>query len=543
MSLSKSFLLYIFIAATYSNVSIASNGWSSSGGGEYIVTEGNPWFVGTQSVSWCINHGGVKNFSLSAELSKVEVEKAIVRLTNQIKTINKYRTNLDYNGLFGNTIDRKCVLSFEQNGKNKNWTNKCDHLGEGFLLSDNFSYVENCNNADLEIILGNIDDPKIKKLYEDLGETRFRNLAGIAMRTNYDQSVLRGKGFIYIAADLGKLGYAGQRSIYLKGNTIWNYHNSIPEKTKFPPNVINSFWNKNPTKYTFKESTLGALQPVVAHEFGHVLGLKHTNSKDLMDADYPAEVVKNGLIFYGNYIRNANVFSDQMLEEDMDRRVAFEYNVCGFEGCEESNLDLESNNPFLAKLFIKTGYKDIEDRMHDFYSQKLLLVFDTIFEQIEDDKFKQKGTLAIYRINKDTLAYDERVKLPTEYSFCDYNNVYQYIKVRVENKYTGLPTQSLDPKTGNWIEGNPIDYTENDTFTLLGLRARDLCGQVNDEDGKAHFFRLSIDNHNKVFNIKFLNKEFDENSEWIFNLERSHLSNSFKFGIPEPRPEYYFQVK
>lgn len=549
-------LCCLFVFSTYAR---SGDGWSSSGGGEYIVTEGNPWFMGASPVTWCINYGGEDNFSLSLELSKIEVEKGIKRLADQLKSINNHETNLDYDTILDDEYARKCEISKDSFEQHNNWTQSCTGNSGGLLISDQYIFTEKCNNADLEIILGNINDPKIKTLINEIGEIRFRNLAGVAIRTQYDQKNLRGKGFIYIAADLGKMSYVGQRSIYLRGKTIWNYHNSLPNNTKFPTNIWNTFWNSNPDKTTFKESTTGALQPIIVHEFGHVLGLKHTTTKDVMDVDYPAEVIKNGLVFQGNYIRSANIFSEQNIEENMDRRISFEYHTCAFRQCGELHEILKTEHKFLANLLHFPLYNEEGDFDSDIYSAKLLIVLDTEFKErsrLDSDNLEfyskdfsstfgnfhyiQKGTFSVYAINKKTFQYEEKIKLKTTYAFCDFNNQYQRINLRIENRYT-IPTVELDPKTGEWKKTPSQNAIQNETLTLLGLRTRDLCGEITDTTGQTHLFELKIDNQNRKYELSFISVGLEGSPYFRFSLDKSHLSNNFKNGLPVPRPEYYFE--
>ena len=70
---------------------LSDGGWSSSGGGEFLINKNNPWFLGDKEVSWCINHGGPSNFSLPLEESKKMEKWMDEATTEQSNTfINKH---------------------------------------------------------------------------------------------------------------------------------------------------------------------------------------------------------------------------------------------------------------------------------------------------------------------------------------------------------------------------------------------------------------------------------------------------------------------
>lgn len=511
----------------------SGDGWSSSGGGEYIIDKNNPWFMGRMPVRWCVNHGGVQNFSLPEKLSKVEVEKGIMRIVNQLKLVEENRTDFADNENYSDFIIKKCGVELDK--ETGNFIQNCGFNSANILfISTNYEYVEKCKDAELEVILGNVDDSKVKNLISDLGVEKFRRMAGVAIRTSYDRETLRGKGFIYIAADLGKYSYTGSRAIRFKGNSIWDFHTKLNDKAAIPNNVVSSFFMYHPKEWSLKNATLSALQPVVAHEFGHVVGLQHNTNRDLMDADYPAEVLKNGLVFYGNLIRDANVISNSMLEEEMERRMAFEYSCDVPESCISYSEEIKEKHPLAYEMFFKYRYSLYEDEDQNLYNQKTFIVFDT-----EEGSSFLNGKLKILVINPETLKYEIKKTYDVEISFQKYLRNFSTISVRVENFIKNLDTWVYDVISGNWKVSEKVDEAVNETFPIISLMDHVIIkGSIEIDSSTSKNFELEILNHKKMAIIHMLDSE--RKRVYSFKLNRSHMANTFKYGIPEPRPEYYF---
>lgn len=552
-----SVLFFVSIQISFAK---SGDGWSSSGGGEYIVDQDNPWFLGKESIKWCINHGGKDNFSLDLASSKIEIEKGILRMLNQIQSINNSKTNLFFNPKVSKMYPRKNYIIKYKRAEGVRW-----HLSDepsnssimNLLMSDTLEYVENCENAELEIILGNINDEKIKKLIEDLGVHQFRRMAGVAMRTSYSNETLRGKGFIYIAADSGDFKYSGEKAVYFsKNDQFWSFHEKISDKAAMPPGVYPTIYNfdlNSKVERKFKESIVSTLQGVIAHEFGHVLGLKHNKSADIMDVDYPAEVIKNGVIFIGNFIRDASVISDSMIEENVDRRIVFEHETCTFSGrCIEVNLEkaYKDLNSQLAKMLGKALFSEKElgsmGIQEGIYS--LFYVFDGIFDKSldpidYDDKimnYPYSGDFKILAIHPITLKYVERIKYPVKFAFCDFNSVYQSITVRVENKYIGIFSYKLDEVSQEWIKAEKRDYVQIETLNLLTLSNRNICGEIDLGFRKKMNFEILINSAIKQYEILFYSIDSKDSNPVKIQVSKSHFANTFKYGMPDPRPKYYF---
>jgi hypothetical protein len=257
---------------------------NSSGGGEYIISKNNPWFFDKEKanenkeVRWCLNHNP-KYFSLSAKQARNEVEKGIFDIVSQ----------------------------FEKSGLRSTF---------GTFLTK-FVYDDNCRNADLEFILGNLDDPRIKLMKESFGEESFKKIVGTAIRTNYSQKTLKGKGFIYLGADLGKLKYEADFLFDVdEVGGFWSYHKNID-----PDFSCNAPCNPH---FNLKKNSVGALRAVVAHEVGHVMGLRHESKEDwifeerlkindftpknLMELHMPAQTVARGYVKNDSYRHMINVF-------------------------------------------------------------------------------------------------------------------------------------------------------------------------------------------------------------------------------------------
>lgn len=270
-------------------------GWSSSGGGEYHADKNNPWFLGNKTVFWCVNHGGSKSFSLDQDKAELIIANVISNFSRQIKNISDINLRTQrivnfnhcpvnyYESDNGNIGKMHCHDTYmEPNLISESNGIKARNRGKALFLSSNFEHTENCKLADLEIILGNQNSLKIKKLKKMYGQYRFTKVLGSAMRTSYDDVLKRGKGFIYIAADVG----------------IGRYQSDQAK---------NGFWNLG----TNGKNNLFA--GVFAHELGHVFGFKHNSKGNLMDEDFPAKIVSDGEIQNYKLDYQLRIFSNSLL--------------------------------------------------------------------------------------------------------------------------------------------------------------------------------------------------------------------------------------
>ncbi|NDE16858.1 hypothetical protein EBZ80_18195, partial [bacterium] len=127
-------------------------------------------------------------------------------------------------------------------------------------LDVNFTRATQCDEAiDLKFYLGVVpgsksESPQASHAHESLGtifSQTSEDIAGLAVRTEYDETNLRGRGFVYIAPQQGPLSF--QR----------------PEFMEIPWQV---FQHK-------------ILRIAISHEVGHVFGLEHSHGDgDIMGA-------------------------------------------------------------------------------------------------------------------------------------------------------------------------------------------------------------------------------------------------------------------
>jgi hypothetical protein len=180
-----------------------AGGWISSGG-ENFHDGKNPWFLKGETIRYCILHSD-NDFSMS----ETEVE-------HSLETALKY-----WQSEFSKKIN-----SF---GKKINFD-----LGSNILLKTS----GDCKgDEDLRVIFGYSELNSQEKNY--LGKD-YKKYLGVTVRTDYETTWLRGKGFIYIAGDKGTNQYDAKEDI------------------------IKNAWEH-------KELLAWAL----IHELGHVFGIPH----------------------------------------------------------------------------------------------------------------------------------------------------------------------------------------------------------------------------------------------------------------------------
>ncbi|HAR44536.1 MAG TPA: hypothetical protein DCS07_18205 [Bdellovibrionales bacterium] len=201
----------VIVAVLLSSQSaLARGGWISSGG-EIYRNEKNPWFVGnTKIVRYCV---AVDPLSVSADPAHVE-SLITASIVNWKREFQKY-------------YDAELFSEFQ-------------------VASQEFIQVPCAENPDLKFQLGwgSLDSRQQAYIVEQGAES----ILGLAVRTDYDEVQLRGKGFIYIASDLGAHRYDGGADTV---EAAWQYD--------------------------------ALLYYVISHEFGHVLGVPHVGADHFLD--------------------------------------------------------------------------------------------------------------------------------------------------------------------------------------------------------------------------------------------------------------------
>ncbi len=219
-------LLMSLVGLTALNGTSLAGGWVG-GGGELIRDAVNPWYVGnTDAVTACVEWDPAA-FHLPPGMTDLQhdfIDKALAY----------WRRELDP---AGHPSPFKLVVGGQQF--------KFEPCSEATELRFQFGILSQAQHS--EMLRAGIDPLQA---------------VSTTVRTDYDRVNLRGKGFIYVAADTGALRPAA-RSLYAR---------------------------------PWADPSGQRLVQVLAHELGHVFGLPHTPGngairRDLMNAGFPELVV------------------------------------------------------------------------------------------------------------------------------------------------------------------------------------------------------------------------------------------------------------
>jgi hypothetical protein len=466
-------------------------GWNGAGGGEYITDRNNPWFMGTEAVKWCVNHGGEKNFSLSIDDAVFDIHKAFNILTKQVAPIYQersypYMMEISDRRLRQVSLREDLVcgasmifpLSPENNSFDEYCLNTQRHVDEFKLskrISINHRYVENCADADLEFILGNTEDEKVKKLRSSIGEDKFLKIAGLAFRTEYSTETLRGKGFIYIAADKGPNAYKGEKGNRFKGNNIWNQVNELPQDT---PVVYGS--------ELFKDRYMGPFIPVVTHELGHTMGFQHNHKKNLMDEDFPAEVISKGVIKKDDFFHKSQIIGNSLHDIGISP-VKIGYHAY-LEWDPRNASYIRGESPAIFNFLFKEEPRDgLGAPMH---SDFLIFNFEMQkrIDVINDKPFKE-----------DTVTFSNKVKgklvnvtsHKIESYACGRADSFSPVSFRYLEPVINNDQRTFDAISRQWVNTNATKTTlVNKTVKLFNNRNYKLCGKIFLDDEEKDFLNF-----------------------------------------------------
>lgn len=194
-----------------------------SGGGELIKDANNPWFItNTATVEYCI------------EVAEQGFPYNVRHMHGVVEEIISY-----WQGEFTKT---RPISMFP-------------HVR---VASQDFVYSSCTDDIDLKFQFGFMTNDQLKEIEDPT------DYIGLAARTHYDKKGLRGKGFIYIAAEEGP----------------------------FRPN------SDKLLEHPWQECGGCLLRRVLLHEMGHVFGIVHVNEElNIMSSEYPEVITRKMCTF------------------------------------------------------------------------------------------------------------------------------------------------------------------------------------------------------------------------------------------------------
>lgn len=213
---------FSLLLAAVSNVAMAD--WAS-GGGELVQDAQNPWFIqNTPVVRYCTLYDG-NYYHQSHDVTEQMLDRAIRFWTEEFR--------------YGQTL-------FEP---------RVEVATQRFVHTD---CLNGRQDVDIVFQFGFLDAEQLTFVKDP---TRY---AALAIRTDYDKVNLRGKGFVYVAADAGPYRFRGD-------------------------GIVTSPW-------TYGDGSL--LYWTLVHELGHVFGLRHTTQRgeagNVMAGDFIETIMAAG---------------------------------------------------------------------------------------------------------------------------------------------------------------------------------------------------------------------------------------------------------
>ncbi len=212
---------YIALSLIFFAQSALANSWVSSGG-DLFRDANNPWWIQNKTqIIYCV---AFDQATISANHAQAEsvVKKVFENWLAEWKIFFQSKRGEPFSLGTQTLVKQECVGSEDISFR----------FGWGSLTQSQKTFLLKSHNPS--------------------------SLVGIAVRTGYDFQNLSGKGFIYIASDIGKNRFDARDDLY-----------------------------ENPWRHTFLLSTL------LAHEIGHTFGLKHSDQFDGLMAEDFFELILN----------------------------------------------------------------------------------------------------------------------------------------------------------------------------------------------------------------------------------------------------------
>lgn len=530
--------LIILLLSLNSFASDEDGGWSSSGGGEFITDQYNPWFIrhledGKEVITWCIDHGGEKNFSLSIDESKKAIEEALSLMTKEIEEAKSVNLCFEYAPTFRKFITTPCEsipspfpLPNPPGNKNK------------LTLNTNFKYSKDCNEkTDLTFILGNPENQKFKKLLKIHGKEKLTKFGGVAIRTNYEitkDKFIKGRGFISIASDRGEYRYTGKGGLLNSDQVrdIWNYK-YLYQDVKY---LVHPHIN-------LEKETASPFLATVLHELGHVYGFKHrdtapdTNASNLynvyqrpvkevywmdgynthiMDESFVAKVItsgglpryalKNSLGYFGKGI---NKLSGRI---DRDNSLNYSY--------EDMRIAIRLKIKGNSRRYNNLGY--IDPALSNFLKNEKALFFEINQERIFLSALKYNKMIHPCIPDTDYPFFDEdgnyKFKSASECSSFHKKNDpkdFKFIKTKLAespfNRLTWgqIKKDSMKLKIADThISSGGIQFTTQTVLNLITMFEKSFSFKIDLEINNRtvpYMVRLNLDSDGLQSNIEFMN--------------------------------------